>query len=84
MIAPVGAVNFRNNCVHCDKILITGLKLNVVTRTTYMKVEFIGSVIYLILKLNIRLLIQLMALKFVIVQPTVENALNSENVFVVV
>ena len=49
-----------------------------------MKVEFIGSVIYLILKLNIRLLIQLMALKFVIVQPTVENALNSENVFVVV
>ena len=44
MIAPAGAVNSHNKDLHCDKVLITGLKLHVLTGTTPMKVGFIGYV----------------------------------------
>jgi hypothetical protein len=81
MILQLVVIKNNNSCVYCN---ITGFKFNIVTGIISAKMEFLEFVTYLILKLNIRLLIQLMALKFVIVQPTVENALNSENVFVVV
>ena len=81
MILQLVVIKNNNSCVYCN---ITGFKFNIVTVIISAKMEFLEFVTYLILKLNIRLLIQLMALKFVIVQPTVENALNSENVFVVV
>jgi len=42
MIATVEAVNSHKKCVDCSKISITGLKLNVLTETVPIKVEFIG------------------------------------------
>jgi hypothetical protein len=44
MIAPVGAVSSNSNCVHCNEVSITGLKLHTITGITPIKVGFIGSV----------------------------------------
>jgi hypothetical protein len=45
MIIPVGVVNNNNNkCVYCNKVSITGLKLDIVTGTTPVKIVFLRSV----------------------------------------
>jgi hypothetical protein len=41
MISPVGAVSSPDLCVPCNKVPITGLKLQVVTGITPIKVGFI-------------------------------------------
>jgi hypothetical protein len=64
IISRVGAISSHNNCVHYNKVSITGFKLNIVTGATPLRIGFIEYVKDLVSKLNIWLLIQLLMYKF--------------------